>query len=226
MITGKQKPLYSLVTMVNPYDKVLILGCGTCTTICFAGGEKEVTILTSGLRIAEQKKGATKSFFESTIKRQCEWEFIDEIASQVEEVDAVLSLACGVGVQALAERFPDTPILPGVDTSFMGMPQEPGFWSERCLGCGNCILDITSGICPIARCAKSLFNGPCGGSVEGKCEISKETPCAWQMIYDWLLAQNLLSRLDEIQPPKDWETSYSGGPRRIIMEGVRVKRLL
>ena len=224
MIVGKQKAMKELSRMTAPYQRVLILGCGTCATICFAGGEKEIGAMASSLRLKGQKEGWQKLFTEHTVKRQCEWEFLDGVAPLVNEADAVLSLACGVGVQALAERFPSMPVLPGLDTCFMGMPQEPGLWSERCLACGDCILDITAGICPITRCAKSLLNGPCGGSVDGKCELSTETPCAWQLIYDRLASRGLLGRLDEVWPIKDWSTSHAGGPRRIIREDLRLKK--
>ncbi len=214
MIVGQQKPVAEIRKMVSDYEKVLILGCGTCVTVCFAGGDKEVSILASSLRI--RSKG--KTYDEHTVKRQCEWEFLDEIEDRIAEADAVLSLACGIGVQALAERFPTKPILPGLNTSFLGMPQEFGVFSERCAACGNCILYLTGGICPIARCAKSLLNGPCGGSQNGRCEISADTPCAWQLIIERLTALGQLDRLDEIAPVKDWSTSSAGGPRRIIRE--------
>ena len=224
MIAGKQKTMAGIGRMITPYRKVLIMGCGTCTTICFAGGEREVATLAHSLRLKGQREDWQKQFTEHTVKRQCEWEFLDEAAPLVKEADAVLSLACGVGVQALAERFPTMPVLPGLDTCFLGMPEEPGLWSERCLACGDCILDVTAGICPITRCAKSLLNGPCGGSVAGQCELAKDTPCAWQLIYDKLAAQGFLDRLDEIQPIKDWSSSHAGGPRKIVREDLRLKK--
>lgn len=224
MITGKQKTVEEIWQLVEPYQKVLILGCGTCVTICFAGGENEVSVLASTLRLKGKISGTEKEFLELTIKRQCEWEFLDEIAEEINQVEAVLSLACGVGVQAIAEHFPSTIVLPGLNTMFMGLPQEPGFWSERCLGCGDCILGLTGGICPITRCSKSLFNGPCGGSVDGKCEISPDIPCAWQLIYDRLARLGLLSRMEEIAPPRDWGTSHSGGPRSILREDVKLPK--
>jgi len=214
MIVGQRKPLAEIRKMISDYEKVLILGCGTCATVCFAGGDKEVAVLASSLRIL----GKGKTYDEHTVKRQCEWEFLDEIGDEIAEADAILSLGCGIGVQALAERFPTKPVLPGLDTSFLGMPQEYGIFTERCAACGNCILYLTGGICPIARCAKSLLNGPCGGSQNGRCEISADTPCAWQLIIERLTALGQLDRLEEIAPVKDWSTSSAGGPRRIVRE--------
>ena len=218
MIIAKQKPLEEIQKMIEPYDRVLVLGCGTCVAICFAGGEREVGILASSLRMADKVSGREKEIKEHTIERQCEWEFVDGLKEHLDEVDAILSLGCGVGVQAVSERYPGIPILPGLNTLFFGMPVQEGVWVERCAGCGNCMLDKTAGICPIARCAKSLFNGPCGGSVGGKCEVSPETACAWQLIIDRLTAAGQLDRLNEIEPPRDWSTTYSGGPRRITAE--------
>ena len=141
----------------------------------------------------------------------------------MEKVEAVLSIACGVGVQTLARHFSKTPVFPGVNTTFMGETMAHGVWEERCQACGNCILEKTGGICPIARCAKQLFNGPCGGSSKGKCEIKRETDCAWQLIYDRLKALGQLHRLEEIIPAKRWGVeSRDSGPRRIVREDLKV----
>jgi ferredoxin len=222
MIVGEQKPLEEVRDMIAGFDKVLVLGCGTCVTVCFAGGEKEVGILASALRMAEQIGGRKVDVLENTVQRQCEWEYIDAVGDQVRDVDAVLSLACGIGVQAMAERFPDAIILPGLNTMFLGLPEEQGVWTERCQACGNCVLHLTGGVCPIARCSKSLLNGPCGGSQRGKCEIDPEIPCGWQLIYDRLQRLNQLDRLNVMLPAKDWKTSRDGGPRKIVREDLKL----
>jgi hypothetical protein len=222
MIKAKQKPIAETKGLIAPYSKVLVLGCGTCVTISFAGGEKEVGLLASELRIAAAMDGREQTLAEATVQRQCEWEFIDAIAPQIQRADAVLSLACGVGVQALAERYPDKVILPGVNTTFLGMAVEHGVLVERCRACGDCVLGITAGICPIARCAKNLLNGPCGGSQNGKCEVNPETDCAWQLIYERLGRLGQLERLAVIQPPKDWSKDYDGGPRKIVREDLKL----
>jgi ferredoxin len=222
MIVAEQKPLEEIRSLIGETKKVLVVGCGTCVTVCFAGGAREAAIVAASLRMASKLDGHEKAVADVTVQRQCEWEYLDEIADQVREVDVVLSLGCGVGVQALAERYPDAIVVPGLNTAFMGMPLEQGVWAERCAACGQCLLGLTGGICPIARCSKQLLNGPCGGSSKGKCEVNPEIDCAWQLIYDKLKAQGRLQLLLEITPPKDWRTSRDGGPRKIVREDLRL----
>jgi len=222
MIIADQKPLKEIINVLQGYRKILIAGCGTCVTVCFAGGEKEVSILAAALRMAPELKDREVEIREQTVLRQCENEFIEQLKEQIDWSDVVLSMACGVGVQAVIEVFPQTLILPALNTKFMGRPPEQGVWSEYCSGCGNCLLDLTAGICPITRCAKNLLNGPCGGSQGGKCEVSPETACAWQLIYDRFKELNMSQRMDQIIPPKDWSTSAHGGTRRIVREDLKI----
>lgn len=222
MIIAEQKPLDEIKGLLGDAGRVLIVGCGTCVTVCFAGGEKEAGILGSLLRLASRLDAAPREVSEVTVPRQCEWEYLDAIRDRVVAADRVVSLGCGVGVQALAERYPNAIVVPGLNTRFMGLPLEQGVWVERCAACGQCLLGLTGGICPIARCAKQLLNGPCGGSSQGKCEINPEIECAWQLIYDRLKAQGRLDLLLEIMPPRDWRTSRDGGPRKIVREDLRL----
>ncbi len=222
MIVAQQKSLDEIKSLIGDARKVLVAGCGTCVTVCFAGGAREAAIIASSLRMATRLEGADKEITDVTVQRQCEWEYLDEIKEQVAWADVVLSLGCGIGVQAIAEHFPETWVVPGLNTSFLGLPTEQGVWAERCAACGDCILGLTGGICPIARCSKSLLNGPCGGSEDGHCEINPDIPCAWQLIYDRLSSKGRLDALLEIQPPKNWSTSRDGGPRKIVRPDLRL----
>jgi ferredoxin len=222
MIIAEQKPLEELKSLIGNAEKVLVAGCGTCVTVCFAGGSREAAIVASSLRMSSKLDGNPKVITDVTVQRQCEWEYLDQIAEQVHDADVVLSLGCGIGVQAIAEHFPEVWVVPGLNTSFLGMPVEQGVWDERCAACGDCILGLTGGICPIARCSKSLLNGPCGGSEDGHCEIDPEVPCAWQLIYDRLSSMDKLDVLLELQPPKNWRTSRDGGPRKIVRQDLRL----
>jgi ferredoxin len=222
MIIAEQKPLDEIKKLVAPAEKVLVLGCGTCVTVCFAGGTREAEILATSLRMTTKLDNNPIEASHATVQRQCEWEYLDEVAEAVKEADVLLSIGCGIGVQAIAEHFPDKWVVPGLNTTFLGLPTEQGVWAERCAACGECVLGLTGGICPIARCSKSLLNGPCGGSEAGHCEIDSEVECAWQLIYDRLSAMDKLDNLLEIQPPKNWSTSRDGGPRKIVRDDLRL----
>ncbi len=219
MIVAEQKPVEEIREMIKGCKRVMVAGCNTCDAICFAGGEKEAGFLASVLRIAAKIAGDDQEIIDQSVQRQCEWEFLDEFKENMDKCDAIISLACGIGIQGLAERYSDKKVFPGVNTTFLGFPVEPGVWAERCAACGECVLGITAGICPIARCAKSLLNGPCGGSQGGKCEISKDIPCAWQLIYDRLKERDMLEMMEKINTPKLW--SKSSGPRQIERDDLK-----
>ena len=225
MITAERKPLDELLAMLEGKDKVLVAGCDTCVAVCLTGGEKEAEILASELRIKAKADGRSVQIEHTSAIRQCEWEYLDTIAGKVAEFPVVLSMACGIGIQSMAEKFADTYVLPAVNTNMLGMPQEHAVWLERCGACGDCVLADTGGICPVVRCSKSLMNGPCGGSHAGLCEVTgpnkEEIPCAWALIYDKLMAQGRQEKLMEITPPKDWSKSSSGGPRKIVREDAK-----
>jgi ferredoxin len=219
MIVADRKKIPEIRDMIQPHDRVLLVGCGTCVTVCLAGGEREVGILGSALRMSLRLAGrANMVVDECTIERQCEDAFIDLLAPRVAQYDAICSLGCGAGVQALAERFPLTPVYPGLNTQFMGILETQGVWAEKCSGCGNCLLGEFVGICPLTRCAKHMLNGPCGGSQDGKCEVSPTLDCASQMIYERARALDALSQFNEIVAPHDWSTGLDGGPRKVIRE--------
>ena len=230
MIIAKRKPFEEIKESVKDYNKIMVLGCGTCVAVCQAGGEKEVEILASELRLTFGNEGKKFDINEELVVRQCDDEFMADQAflEKVKDTDVILSLACGVGVQHSCNYFnrviTEKPVrvIPGLNTTFMGANLDIGIWEERCLGCGDCVLEKTGGICPVARCAKSLLNGPCGGSSAGKCEISKDIDCAWQLIIDRLEALGQLDRIKPVEMYKDWRSSYSGGPRKIIREDLRI----
>jgi ferredoxin len=222
MIIGEGKPLKEILAMIENHSKIILAGCRGCVTVCSAGGEKEVGILSSALSLARQTQGKEITIREVTIERQCDPEYLEQIRSIVDEHEAIVSIACGAGVQFLAETYRKTPIYPGINTNFIGVTQEQGVWTERCQACGDCKLHLTGGICPITRCAKSLFNGPCGGSSKGKCEVNPETDCGWQMVYDRFKELGCLDRLEVIIPINNWTTSRDGGPRRIIREDLKL----
>ena len=222
MIFAEWKPIDEIVEMLRGHKKVLLAGCATCVAECAAGGEKEVETLAPLLRMAMQKRAEPIEILTKTLEKQCEWEFVEELADTVEQVDAIVSIACGIGIQALAERFENTDVYPGVNTSALTIRPEPGQWESRCAACGDCVLGQTFGLCPVARCAKSLLNGPCGGTrKDGKCELDEQLDCVWNLIVERAETKGKLDSLTEVRKARDWSNSRHGGPKRVIREDMR-----
>lgn len=222
MIMAEGKPIEEIIGEIKDLERVLVAGCDGCVTVCEAGGLKEVQVLASALRMYFTQQGKPKVIDEVSLTRQCDKDYLRTIQDRIGNYDCVVSLACGAGVQFMAEMYKDKLIFPGVDTRFIGVTEERGVWTERCQACGQCILASTGGICPIARCSKRMLNGPCGGSEGGKCEVSKEIPCGWQLIYERLKELGQLDRFEHPMNPKDWTTSRDGGPRKIVKEVSRI----
>jgi len=216
MIVAERKPFEEIKKSVKGYKKLLILGCGTCVSVCHAGGEKEVGLLATELRMANKLEGEEVEIGEITILRQCDQEYIEPIIEKAKEYDAILSMACGAGVQFVAEMLETIPVIPALNTRFIGVAAEEGVFTEKCRACGNCLLADYGGICPITMCAKSLVNGPCGGYKDGKCETSSERNCAWIMIYERLAKQGKLDKMREISTLKDY--SVQSHPARQVNE--------
>jgi len=204
VIIAKRKPFQEIMDSLKGYEKVLVVGCGTCVAVCLAGGEKEVGLLTSQLAIASTIAGDPLTLGEATVERQCDKEFLGELRNQTAEFQVLLSLACGVGVQFLSDMYEDKVVLPGVDTSFIGANDEVGYWTERCRMCNQCYLAVTGAVCPVTVCPKGMLNGPCSGTREGMCETDENRPCAWTMIYERLEKTERLGGIMDILPPRNY----------------------
>lgn len=221
MIIGEQKPFAELEQRLESYTKVLVLGCKGCVTVCSAGGAKEVGILASALKLARAEQGKPIEITELTIERQCDPEYLEPVAAKAQGSEVVLSMACGAGVQLTAERVLEMPVIPAINTTFIGVAEQSGVYAERCQACGDCKLDRTGGVCPISRCSKSILNGPCGGSTKGACEISPDVPCGWQLIVDRLEKMGRMDLYDELMDVCDWSSSRDGGPRKLAKEELK-----
>jgi len=222
MIIGDSKPLMEILEMIEGYQKVMVLGCRGCVTVCNVGGKKEVGILATSLRIARKKAGVSSSTIDEYIlERQCDPEYIEELVEKVDNYDAIVSIACGVGPQFISERYPTVKVFPGINTTFIGGALEHGVWSERCQSCGNCLVHFFGGFCPIARCSKRIMNGPCGGSADRKCEISPDIDCIWHLIIEKMGRMGRLEELLQVWPVKNWNTSRDGGPRKRVREDLK-----
>lgn len=220
MIVGEPKSIETIARRLSAFRRVLVLGCGSCVTVCLSGGDREARALARELSHTRHYPGDPPVFHVETLERQCERDLVETYLNLPPGTDAVLSLACGAGVQTVADVFDDLPVVPALDTTFLGAVDLPGIWREKCKGCGDCLLAETGGICPVSRCAKSLFNGPCGGSQSDRCEVDPETPCAWALIYSRLKKQGKLPDLSVICKPRDWRPGGTGGPRTRKRTGV------
>lgn len=222
MIVAQIKEITEIRGMIDRYSSVLVVGCDSCVAECAAGGSRETMLLAALLKLSYQRDNLFPVITETCLDRQCVDDFIHRIAHLVPEHDVILSLGCGAGVQALARVYTHKPIIPALDTLFIGETEMRGVWQENCLGCGKCKLGYFGAVCPVTRCSKRLMNGPCGGSKGGRCEVHPDILCGWDLIIRRLEKIGELDRLSEYVPPVDWSTSHSGGPRRVVREDQKL----
>ncbi len=220
MIITERRHLKKILKNIDKFEKVLIVGCRGCSAVCSTGGEREVELLAISLRLARKKEKRSLITKEYTFLRQCDPEYIKILPELARDFEAIISLACGVGINLISDLYPNLRVYPGVETLFYGANVALGIWEEKCRGCGDCIVDLTAGLCPIARCPKGLLNGPCGGSQEGKCEVNLNVPCIWHEIIERLKMRGELDKLDEIFPPKDWRSAFGEGVRKKIRKDL------
>jgi ferredoxin len=221
MIIAERKPLNEIKNFILGKQKVLLVGCRGCVTVCNSGGPKEVEVLASLLKLSAKVENHELFLDQLTLERQCDPEYVEELQGVLENsnnYEAILSMACSIGPQFLARRYPHSKIYPVLNTSFLGGAMAHGIWAEHCQACGNCVIHLFGGMCPISRCAKSILNGPCGGSSGGACEVSPEVECVWHLIVEKKKLEGTISELLNLESPKDWRSSRDGGPRRLIRE--------
>ena len=205
MIITKQKDFEEILTSVGK-GLVFIVGCNECATLCHTGGEEEVLAMKEEF----EKKNVQVSgwiVLEPACHRNNNRRLLKPHKESLEKSKSILVLACGNGVQTLSELFDDKDIISGTDTLFLGEIVRANEFDKRCGMCGECLLDLFDGFCPVSRCPKSMLNGPCGGAINGKCEINSELDCIWDIIYKRLKKRGKLHQLEEIQKPKDWSKS-------------------
>lgn len=212
MIVLKEKSFEEILKMVEGYKKILVVGCDGCAGIYQIGGEKQAEVMKMLLEMAMKLKHLEIEAKSMAVLRQCDRQIVaTTIHPLIEDYEAILSMACGAGVQTLAEVFSNKTIIPANDTKFIGMQdRESGKFYELCSACGECILFETAGICPVTRCAKALLNGPCGGQVDGKCEVGNYTKdCSWVLIYKRLKENDRLDLFSTFRSPKDYRIMQS-----------------
>jgi len=215
MIITEQKPLQEIMDSLKEYTKIFLVGCGECATTCKSGGKDE--LLKMQLELEKQGKTVLGTCIPDApcIASQIKTELAKNMKA-LREAEAVLVLACGLGVQSVKENDRlGLVVLPACNTLFGALMDAQGNFHEKCSLCGECVLDVTAGICPITLCAKGLLNGPCGGVDKGKCEVDKDKDCAWVLIYKELEKRKKLDTLKEVQGPKDFKKLTK--PRKLIM---------
>jgi ferredoxin len=200
MIITKQKTEEEMKEITEPFGKIFVVGCGSCATSCQTGGEEQVAEMV--------KKLGKKAFSSAIVEEPCDLRLarrdLKGHKDKIKKADAVLVMSCGAGVQTISD-YSGKLVLPALDTMFIGSTERIGRFYDRCAACGECVLDETGGICPITRCAKSLLNGPCGGQVEGKCEVGDyKNDCAWVLIWKKLKEEDRLDLFTTFRPPRDF----------------------
>ena len=193
----KQKPIEEIQQQLRGLERVYIIGCGTCATMTKTGGREEV------LNMKERLQGLGKMVTGwSVIPTACDGmteASLKEIGGAIKSADCILVMSCALGTQKIGSYIAK-PVIPAVDTLFIGVEDGIGCFHEVCAQCGQCVLGYTAGICPITACHKGLLNGPCGGTNNGKCEVDKERDCAWTLIYQRLKEQGRLNLMKQYQP--------------------------
>jgi len=215
MIITQKKPIEELMSMLGNAKKIALIGCGSCATACATGGEKEIAELKAYLE-AHGKQVVATGMSDYCCMNMMTRNIVKKLNAA--KPDAIIGMSCGDGVQVVAKHA-DCVVYPSNNTMFLGESIKLGLFEEACHLCGNCVLGQTGGICPISRCAKSLVNGPCGGSKNGKCEVNPENPCAWIEIYNKLVSLGQEEKIGITREDKGYESvSY---PRTINIRGDR-----
>jgi ferredoxin len=212
MIITKQKNFVEILRCIDS-KPVFLIGCNECATLCHTGGKDEVIKLKEAL-VKERIPVLGWVILEPACHLLNDKRMLKEYTKELSKSEKVLVLSCGNGVQTIAEILSEKEVIPGTDTLFLGEISRLNEFDKRCMLCGECLLDNFEGFCPVARCPKSMLNGPCGGSTKGKCEINSEMECIWDRIYQELKKRRKLQVLDVIQKPKDW--SKAGEMKRRI----------
>ncbi|MDD5504973.1 MAG: methylenetetrahydrofolate reductase C-terminal domain-containing protein [Candidatus Omnitrophica bacterium] len=214
MIVTRKKETEVILGMLKGYKSVFLIGCAQCATMCKTGGEQQLCDMQALLE-AEGKVATGKAILDPACHLVKVKQFAYQNKDAIKGADAILALTCGDGVQAIKDGIMGKTVLPALDTLFLGEFERGGHFSQKCVLCGECIIDKTDAICPITMCAKGLLNGPCGGSKNKKCEVDREKDCAWILIYERLKVLRKLENMEKIACPRDY--SLQSRPQKVIV---------
>ena len=210
MLISEQKPLEEILGYLEGEQRIFLVGCKGCAEGCESGGESQVKEMEEKLT-NQGKTIVGQIMFDMVCDEPLVKVKTNYVADKIRAADSLLVLCCGVGVQTLAAAV-DKVVHPGCNTVSLGGAHAEWREAERCMECGDCVLDYTGGLCPIARCSKHLLNGPCGGSQNGKCEVHPDIPCVWQLIVERLTKLGRVEKLEEVKGPKNWSLSLVSAP--------------
>jgi ferredoxin len=209
----KQKGMEEILGLLERFQRVFIVGCGTCVTLCRTGGVQEVEEMAQ--RLGKEGKLVTGTMVIPVACDEISQEAVKEHEEPIEQAHALLVMTCAFGVQTIGRQL-QIPVIPALDTLFIGKERGVGIFEEVCTQCGDCILGETGGLCPVTNCHKGLVNGPCGGTNNGKCEIDPDKECVWTLIYERLRAQGRLDRMRRFQPPRNHQVCPRPGRITIV----------
>jgi len=215
MIITKQKNFDDILSSIGS-KPVFLVGCSQCATLCRTGGKDEVVALKQALE-AKNVPVSGWIILEPACHQMNDKRLLKDHKEDLKKAKKILVLACGNGAQTLAGLFPEKEIVAGTDTLFLGEISHINEFNKRCILCGECLIDLYGGRCPIAQCPKSMLNGPCGGASHGKCEITQQLDCVWAHIIQELKKRGTVQTLSTIQAPKDWSKACEMN-RRIIRD--------
>lgn len=196
----RQKPISEIEQQLEGFKRTYIVGCGTCATATKTGGTEE--ILDMKERLQALGKMVTGWMVIPTTCDEMTEVSLRANSNAIQSANCILAMSCALGVHRLGSYL-DRPVIPALDTLFIGLEDSPSVFQEVCAQCGHCVLGFTAGICPITACHKRLLNGPCGGTNNGKCEADREKDCAWTLIYQRLREQDRLELMRSYQPLKN-----------------------
>lgn len=192
--------------LLDRFQRIFIIGCGTCVTLTHTGGAPEVEAMKQNL--TEKGKLVTGGTVVPVACDNLTREFLTEFKAQTDQADMLLIMTCAFGVQSIAMQL-KKPVVPALDTLFIGKETGMGRFDEICTQCGTCVIGETGGLCPVTSCHKGLVNGPCGGTNHGKCEIDVDKDCVWTLIYNRLNELEQLGAMQKYQPPRN----HQGEPK-------------
>lgn len=217
-----------LITQIKPKEEILKKLDPIRDRRSYGAGKKVLIFQCIGCREVHFPQRDVENFIEEISKDYtiiqnisvdylCNEEFtkvrIKKYKKMINSVETILLFSCGVGMQVFSSLV-DKQIISGLDTIHIGGFQGLKPTNYGCEQCGDCILGLTGGICPITACSKSLLNGPCGGAKEGKCEVDPEKECGWEKIYERLKKIGRLENLKKFHKPRDYSKMLSFGPEK------------